>query len=648
MLSSNYPLLHLLLASSERLYCVHPAAEERAQGLTLASPRGLSPPSTRILRVIMHLAMAAGVAGAPSSSSSSDAPRYAGRADEKAPLPAPANRGVLWGAKEGVGVTAEHWCEEVMRGVFNSSFAAPAQYSQFPAFLSDHVEQDWGLLQTLSSLQEDEVGLLLHGVLGSLVTDLSGALGFSGDSIVGFESSISSCTIAPFSFTAALAHQPAAPSLPELVPGQSQSEGLEKSFALLPLSSDRVFWESFVDKVHIFPWITPSAALGAVGAGGGCTLSNHLGIITAAWRLEDEKENKGDSTSCSAGGGSASHFTVQLLERDTHSSPLLQPTLPPSLPASSSLLADRQTLLPTLWRLPRVFCFDEFVSSLNMLDATNTNTTSSTSSNSGGGDAKQQYPILSSFMSMFAADAGQLHALRFLPQVFEWFHRLRRLYSGHVTREDARQRTHLDCLRDLATSDPSGHWAGVFEGYSLAWNASWGNVQKFGCIQFSSDFKAIQMGPDVPLTFSLPNAMDEGNCPLALTHFLVEKQNTFAQLLDEYFLLQQLRGGSSGGAKARGGGREGSSARRVGVVSSRFLTPAHTIRCDLHADLIPLLEKHCLLRPSSSGTGVVGEGKYDFAKAERLLVERFLLDVPAVDLEMPGFTFKHEQHLQGT
>jgi hypothetical protein len=215
--------------------------------------------------------------------------------------------------------------------------------------------------------------------------------------------------------------------------------------------------------------------------------------------------------------------------------------------------------------------------------------------------------------------------------------------------------THLDCLRDVASSDPGGHWARVFRGYSQAWNASWNNVQKFGCIQFSPDFKSIQMGADVPLTFSLPNALDEGNCPLALTHFLVEKQNTFAQLLDEYFLLQQRGGGlMQQSSSSSGGGSSGdTAARRVGVVSSRFLTAAHTIRCDLHRDLIPLLEKHCLLLPSSSTSGAAGNvggggsSKYDFAKAERLLVERFLLDVPAVDLEMPGFTFKNEQHLQG-
>ena len=37
-----------------------------------------------------------------------------------------------------------------MEGLFNSSFAAPAQYSLLPSFLSGHVDQDWAVLQTLS------------------------------------------------------------------------------------------------------------------------------------------------------------------------------------------------------------------------------------------------------------------------------------------------------------------------------------------------------------------------------------------------------------------------------------------------------------------------------------------------------------------
>jgi hypothetical protein len=380
------------------------------------------------------------------------------------------------------------------------------------------------------------------------------------------------------------------------------------SFATFGRSSDRDFWETYFDKVCITPWLTPTTA--------NCSLSDHLKVLTTAWGLDnDEYDGNSDKA------GSASHFTVVLLEKE--SSPLTRSTL-----QISSLLPDRRSLLPMLWRLPRVFCFDEFVSSLNMIEATYNGKL--------GGEVKK-YPVLSRFMDMFASDAKQLHALQFLPQVFEWFSCLRRHYSGHITREDARKMNHLDALRNMASSDPRGHLTNVFTGYSQAWNSSWNNVQKFGCIQFSPDFKSIQMGADVPLTFSLPNAMDEGNCPLALTHFLVEKQNTFAQLLDEYFLLQK---------RDRMNGAEDSTSRRVGVVSSRFLTPAHTIRCDLHRELIPLLEKYCMLY-SSDGDGNTRNSKYDFVKAEKLLVERFLLDVSAVDLEMPGFTFKNEQHLQG-
>jgi hypothetical protein len=622
------------LRRSERLYCVRPAADEKAQGLSLAAPRGLSPPATRVLRLFMHLAMTAGLLAPPSSPPPSAAARsLSPQKEDKGSRDAPAETG-----------SSEQWSSEVLGGFFNSSFVAPGSCALLAGFLAGHVEQDWGALQTLSSLQEDEAGLLLHGVLGGLLAGLGEALGYTCSGITpststsstgSSASSSSSSSARRFSFARGL---PADVALPGRTPG-GNGGSLERSFAVLSLSSDRAFWEAYMDKVHIAPWLTPAAVSGRAGGGGG-SLSEHLGGLTAAWSLEEEGEGE-------EGSGSASHFTVMLLERD--SSPLAQPTL--LLPA---LLPARQALLPALWRLPRVFCFDEFVSSLSMLEAT---AAGSTGSSARSGDYKK-YPILSSFMTMFAADPAQLYALRFLPQVFEWFHSLRRHYSGHVTREDARSMTHLDCLRDVASTDPGGHWEGVFRSYSQAWNASWVNVQKYGCIQFSPDFKSIHMGPDVPLTFSLPNAMDEGNCPLALTHFLVEKQNTFAQLLDEHFLLQQ-RDGRQQQQGGGGGGGGDPTTRRVGVVSSRFLTAAHTIRCDLHRDLIPLLEKHCLLLPSSapstaggggsgsSSGGMGGGGKYDFARAERLLVERFLLDVPAVDLEVPGFTFKNEQHLQG-
>ena len=38
---------------------------------------------------------------------------------------------------------------------------------------------------------------------------------------------------------------------------------------------------------------------------------------------------------------------------------------------------------------------------------------------------------------------------------------------------------------------------------------------------------------------------------------------------------------------------------------------------------------------------------YDFDKAEKLLVDKYLSSITAIDLEMRGFNYQHEQHLQG-
>ena len=575
---------------------MRPAADEKAQGLTMASPRELSPTSTRVIRILMHLAMVAGVNIASFGS-------LASLKEKMGQTKADGNLNI----EENV------WSAITMQRFFNSSFAAPKKYAHFLSFLNNHVDQDWGVLQSLSGLQEDEVGLILHGILNNVIEGLGTMQGFCENNI---SSDVKATSAATYSFENSLNCLNSKIKLPNRT---QCSKGKERSFAACALSSDRAFWESYMDKVHILPWTTPPIA----NESGITTLSDHLESLSNPWSLENKDDgNEKESGNETKNKGSASLFAVMLLEKD--SSPLLKPTL-----QISTLFAERQALLPTLWRLPRVFRFDEFVSSLNLLESANSD--------------NKTYPVLFSFLSTFAADAGQLTALRFLPEVLEWFNGLRRLYCGHITREVARKMTQSDYLRDVARRDPGGHWDNVFRGYTQAWNSSWSNVQKYGCIQFSPDFKSIEMGPDVPLTFALPNSMDEGNCPLALVHFLVEKQNTFAQLIDEYFLMQQKN-------SVKLHDKNGAASRRVGVVSSRFLTAAHTIRCDIHRELVPLFEKHCLLAPHSSSNGhtsIAGGMKYDFGKAERLLVERFLMDLPAVDLEMPGFTFKNEQHLQG-
>lgn len=178
----------------------------------------------------------------------------------------------------------------------------------------------------------------------------------------------------------------------------------------------------------------------------------------------------------------------------------------------------------------------------------------------------------------------------------------------------------------------------IFNGYSCAWNDSWSNVMRFGCIKFSSDYNSLRMSHNVPVSFSLPNELDEGNCPLSLIHYLIEKHNTFAQRVDEALLLRSRQSKLGNNVIDD----EQIIIERVPLISSRFMTTAHTIRCDIEHDFIPLLEMHCMTNDDKTGSIA-----YDFMKAENLIIDRFLADIPAIDLEMPGFRFSHEQHLQG-
>jgi hypothetical protein len=245
--------------------------------------------------------------------------------------------------------------------------------------------------------------------------------------------------------------------------------------------------------------------------------------------------------------------------------------------------------------------------------------------------AADKFPVLWSFVTQ---DSKQIYSLRYLPQVFEWFRLLTLQYSGHIDRETARSESVGYIISQIEDPVIRRKWETAFEGFSAAWNGSWGNVQKYGCIQFSSDFNNLVSDSSIPVSFSLPNEIDEGNCPLALAHYLIDKHNNIAQLVDEAKLLrmrQTSKSSSSGG-----------DINRLQVISSRFLTVANTIRCDIMNDFVPLIEKHCMIVSS-----VTGKTTYDYLKAENILIDRFLADVCAIDLEMPGFTFSHEQHLHG-
>lgn len=347
---------------------------------------------------------------------------------------------------------------------------------------------------------------------------------------------------------------------------------------ILTTSSARDLWEDRVDKNLISRFNT--------GDG------NERAAIDTLLRVTHEQYG-GD-----ASGDVASAFAVELLERvSVH-------TFSPS---------DRRMSAPQLWRMSTKFSYDDFLVTLQQVP-----------------HASEKYPLLSMVTSQ---DKDQLLVLRHIPEVLEWFMMLHGRYNGRIDRDTARATKNSDVIQDLAgDSVTSLHKVNsVFGGYMAAFNHSWANVKRFGCIQFASDFNQLVMGPDAAMSFSLPNEVDEGNCPLALAQYLIEKHNAFVQIADETALLMKMR---------KGRHVDDDSFSRAQFVSSKFISSAHTIRCSVENDLIPLLEKHCVVEG-------VSVGGYDFAKAERIILDRFFADIPAIDMEMPGFTFLHEQHLKG-
>ena len=358
------------------------------------------------------------------------------------------------------------------------------------------------------------------------------------------------------------------------------TEAGEVSGHLLTRSSHRDQWEEFMDKTLLAPFVV-----------GEC---NDREVVSA--RLSTAYDRYGGDSA----GDVAGAFAIELLEK---------------VSLHSYSPNDRRVSAPGLWRMTRKFSYDDFLVSLQQIPR-----------------AAERYPLLSMLTSH---DRGQLHALRYIPEVLEWFRLLHTRYSGRIDRETARVKTNAQAILEIAGNSASSFHKvdSVFRGYVAAFNNSWANVKRYGCIQFSSDFNQLVMSPDVAMSFSLPNEVDEGNCPLALAHYLIERHNAFVQTVDEAILLMRQRRNHVYSSD--------DTFTRMQVVSSKFVSSAHTIRCDIRCDFIPLLEKNCVVNGGGPG------GSYDFAKAERLIIDRFLSDIPAIDMEMPGFTFMHEQHLQG-
>lgn len=268
---------------------------------------------------------------------------------------------------------------------------------------------------------------------------------------------------------------------------------------------------------------------------------------------------------------------------------------------------DRKRWLSGIWLYSQHFSLDHFTMSLNM--------------EVGSGDS---YPVLNRFL----VEEPQLRALRFMPSVFGWFRLLHNKCSGRLDRETARTKTIREFICGIDEAERF-KFEDAFSGFAAAWNEAWGYVRKYGCIRFPADFNNLTMNQDTPVSFSLPNEQDEGNCPLALAHYLIERHNTFVEAGIAYKKSRQ-----------RVYGDDLNKQSHADIILSRFMTNAHTIRYEMSDEIVPYLEKSCVTW-NADGAG------YEFAKAESFVVDRVLAGLPSIDFELPGFQYTFEQHLQG-
>lgn len=266
-------------------------------------------------------------------------------------------------------------------------------------------------------------------------------------------------------------------------------------------------------------------------------------------------------------------FTSELLER---------------LDLSTLQVEVRQVSLPALWRFRQSFNLMDFGMELSLNPAN-----------------EETYPILSAFLTQ----EPQLRALRHLTSVLEWQNLLIGKYNRSLSHSAATTLTVADVLNSVMDKS---RWRAAFDGFKHAWNSSWQYVERFGCLRIPPMYKGLVISESIPIAFCMPSEKDEGICPLALVRYLGEKHNTFVERVDEVLLLR--------------GEEVQRASSRQNVVSSKYFTQAHSLSYELQGGFASFVEKQCV-RLSN-----LGKVEYDFANAERYLLDVVLSGKPLLDL----------------
>ena len=253
--------------------------------------------------------------------------------------------------------------------------------------------------------------------------------------------------------------------------------------------------------------------------------------------------------------------------------------------------------MPGLWMYKRPFSFDHFEAAFTRTELN-----------------AESYPVLSAFLDKKA----EMLSLRHLPAFFRWLDLAMERFDKNVDHETARKLTVRGAM-DMLSPRHRTTWEHAFQAFEEAWGLSWHRIEMFGCTEIPPMYRAQTMNVDTVLAFSLPGEDDEGMCPFYLAQYLVDQHNDFVQRVDQALLMRNLD--------------VQRHSTRKNEIFSNFMTPAHVLNFDMESEFVPYVTKQCVHYSE------MAELCYDFASAEKFLLDRYFRNKPLVNLRLRGFKY---------
>ena len=197
-----------------------------------------------------------------------------------------------------------------------------------------------------------------------------------------------------------------------------------------------------------------------------------------------------------------------------------------------------------------------------------------------------------------------MRGLRHLPAILSFQQLLLGRYNRRISIEMARKKTVGEVLTEVGHNS---EWMQAWRGFQDGWNQCWKSMVKFGCLEIPEVYRSQGMTEATPLSFCLINDANEGILPLAVTQFLGQKHNEICELVRE---LEVMKTGSEAHTLEQ-------------EVSSRFFNESHALNYSMD-QLVHFIQRHCVSYSSA------GQPRYNFARAEWMLVDSFFGDKPHI------------------